>query len=101
MNISHIKRIFTNEFDKWKIGTRNSSNHSKGILLTCLQFKLFIIPADKVANNYTFVGENFYIQSLCSELGIENVGITDNDIHEYVANKNALDIINAHRKIFH
>lgn len=56
---------------------------------------MIIIPADKAADNYTFANKNAYIESLCKELGIGNGTIIDNDIHEYVENKSALDVINA------
>lgn len=61
--------------------------------LLVYNWNLLYASVDKLANNYVFIRENFFIQSLYKEYRVLNDTVIVNDIYEYVENKFALDII--------
>lgn len=71
LTMSHIKRVFINDFYKGEIDARNSSNHSMDKPLVSIQSKLIIVAADKAADNCTSICKNFHIQIYARSLELE------------------------------
>ncbi len=65
--INRINYFISHKFTP-NISSKISLNNNTE--LKSLHNKYVIVPADKAANNYVFICKTFYIQTLCSELGI-------------------------------
>ena len=52
--------------------------------LNHLHKRFVIVPVDKASNNYSIICRQFYLEVLMKELGIQETGITGNDVYQHI-----------------